>query len=80
MKKLIMLSRFCEIAKEFIPTLDEEGLEYDFMCNQVDINEQGPCCSDSKLIHLFRDNIKSEISENELYQLIGNICEKFVYG
>ena len=63
MKKLIMLSRFCEIAKEFIPTLDEEGLEYDFMCNQVDINEQGPCCSDSKLIHLFRDNIKSELKD-----------------
>ena len=80
MRKMQMLNRFCEIAKEFISTLDEEGLEYDFLCNQVDIDKQGPCCSDSKLIHLFRDNIKSEISENELYQLIGNICEKFVYG
>lgn len=79
MKKMQMLNRFCEIAKECIPTLDEEGLEYSFLDNQVDIDEQGPCCSDSKLMNLFRDNIKSEISENDLYQLIENVCITFVY-
>lgn len=80
MKKLRMLSRFCEIAKEFIPSLDEVDLEYDFMCNKIDIDEEGPCCSDSKLMHLFRNNIKSEISDDELYGLIYNICMKFVYS
>ena len=79
MKKLMMLSRFCEIAKKCIPTLDEEGLKYSFLDNQIDIDEQGPCCSDSKLMRVFKENIESDIDENELYQLIENVCIKFVY-
>lgn len=78
MKKLMMLSRFCEIAKEVITTLDEEGLEYDFMCNQVDIDEQGPCCSDSKLMKLFKNNIKESINEDLLYQNIEQICINYI--
>ena len=76
----IMISKFCKIAKEFIPAINEEGLKNSFINTKTDIDEEGPCCSDSKLMNLFRSNIKYTISDDKLYGLIYNICIKFVYA
>ena len=76
----IMISKFCAIAKEFIPALNEEGLQNASINTNTDIDEEGPCCSDSKLMNLFRYNINSKISDDQLYGLIYNICIKFVYA
>lgn len=76
----IMISKFCKIAKEFIPALNEEGLKNAFINTNTDIDEEGPCCSDTKLMNLFRYNINSKISDDQLYGLIYNICIKFVYA
>ena len=76
----IMISKFCKIAKEFIPALNEEGLKNAFINTKTDIDEEGPYCSDTKLMNLFRYNINSKISDDQLYGLIYNICIKFVYA
>lgn len=74
MNEVKMMINFCEIAEKLIPGIDENGLEYDFRHNEVSFDKQGPICSDSILMTIFRNNISEHIDDNELYKLIEQIC------
>lgn len=68
-----MLEYFCKIAKNYIESLDEEGLNYDLLKFQID--EHGICCSDNELLNIFKNNCN--INKNDLYQIIENINLKY---
>jgi len=74
MNEVKLMINFCEIAEKLIPGIDETGLEYDFRHNEVNFSEQGPICSDSVLMTVFKNNISEPIDDNELYKLIEQVC------
>ena len=75
MNGIAKVCKFGECAKRFIPNLDENGLEYDLL--KYDIDDQGPVCSDSTLLSVFRNNINPSMPDNELYSVIEKVCLEY---
>lgn len=70
-----MINLFVKKAKRYIADLDDVGLEYDL--RQINIDEQGPVCSDHHLLQIFREATYHKIDDNTLYGLIEKICMEY---
>lgn len=76
MKELNLNELFAKCAKKVIPNINEDSIEHDM--RYWDIDEEGPVCSDSALMAVFRKNIPGYINDNELYRIVGKVCYTFV--
>lgn len=75
MTELEMMQKFIDIAKQRFPELDETSLEYDLRVCGID--RMGPCCSDYKLMEMFRLATDNKVDESILYIAVEEICVIF---